>query len=298
MTHYPSFYAIIPANVRYDKELSANSKLLYGEITALTQREGFCWSTNKYFSELYDVEERTISRWIGELVSRGYIDICIEKTTTKWSRKIYLKNVLTTTKMSGGGRQKCPPAEDKNVHTLQQIITTKEQQLPAGEEISPKNTQEEKPVSASPSVVSSSHEEEKIDASLTPVDIPKSLKIKLTKQYSSEQLRQAIACVSSMKPDNVAASLIAALKNGWTPVEESSEDVNRALCARLMQFDGLQVKFGVLEVSPSYVRLRGTAIDGSKDVDIFTKDRGFKLSVKGLFEKYGFSEALAALNSQ
>lgn len=34
MTEHRSYYAIIPANVRYDKRLKPNTKLLYGEITA------------------------------------------------------------------------------------------------------------------------------------------------------------------------------------------------------------------------------------------------------------------------
>lgn len=70
-----SYYAIIPANVRYDKQLRANAKLLYGEITALCNEKGFCWATNSYFAELYEVSKETISRWISELVDRGYIKI-------------------------------------------------------------------------------------------------------------------------------------------------------------------------------------------------------------------------------
>lgn len=68
------YYAIIPANVRYDESLSPNAKLLYGEITALCNQEGYCWASNSYFSELYNVKKETISRWISDLVASGYIN--------------------------------------------------------------------------------------------------------------------------------------------------------------------------------------------------------------------------------
>ena len=71
----PNFYAIIPANVRYDKELKANSKLMYGEITALSNKEGYCWASNKYFAELYEVTPQAISNWIKLLEKKGYIKI-------------------------------------------------------------------------------------------------------------------------------------------------------------------------------------------------------------------------------
>ena len=68
-----SYYAVIPANVRYDKRLCANAKLLYGEITALCNEKGYCWARNKYFSDLYEVSDRSIQKWIKQLVDFGYI---------------------------------------------------------------------------------------------------------------------------------------------------------------------------------------------------------------------------------
>ena len=68
-----SYYAIIPANVRYDNELTPNAKLLYGEITALCNEKGYCWATNNYFAELYGVSKTSISKWIKQLIDKGYI---------------------------------------------------------------------------------------------------------------------------------------------------------------------------------------------------------------------------------
>ena len=68
-----SYYAVIPANVRYDESLPPNAKLLYGEITALCNAEGYCWASNKYFAELYGVTLRTVANWLRTLSGRGYI---------------------------------------------------------------------------------------------------------------------------------------------------------------------------------------------------------------------------------
>ncbi len=73
MKEQPNYYAIISAEVRYDENLTANAKLLYAEITALLNMNGECFATNKYFSNLYKKSIVTISKWISELVSNGYV---------------------------------------------------------------------------------------------------------------------------------------------------------------------------------------------------------------------------------
>ena len=73
MKEQPNYYAILSAEVRYDENLTANAKLLYAEITALLNMNGECFATNKYFSNLYKKSIVTVSKWVSELVSNGYI---------------------------------------------------------------------------------------------------------------------------------------------------------------------------------------------------------------------------------
>ena len=95
MMEKPSYYAIIPANVRYNNAIKPNAKLLYGEITCLSNNEGFCWAMNQYFADLYEVDKKTISRWIGQLKKFGYIDVQVNyREGTKQIKSRYIK--LTT----------------------------------------------------------------------------------------------------------------------------------------------------------------------------------------------------------
>ena len=74
----PSYYANIPANVRYS-DLKPNAKLLYGEITALSNKEGYCFATNRYFAELYGVTKNTVSLWVSQLNNKGFISVTLIK---------------------------------------------------------------------------------------------------------------------------------------------------------------------------------------------------------------------------
>ena len=82
MTEKPNYYAIIPAKVRYSS-LKPNAKLLYGEITALSNKLGYCYASNNYFAKLYGVSKNTVSRWLSDLSKLGFITIQIERNKNK-----------------------------------------------------------------------------------------------------------------------------------------------------------------------------------------------------------------------
>ncbi|HAR6492899.1 TPA: DnaD domain protein [Staphylococcus pseudintermedius] len=90
MNEQPSYYAIITANVRYDNRLTDSEKILFAEITALSNKYGYCTATNGYFASLYEVTKVTISRRISKLKEHGYLDIEIVKENNEFKqRKLY-----------------------------------------------------------------------------------------------------------------------------------------------------------------------------------------------------------------
>lgn len=89
----PNYYSIIPASVRYDNDLTPTAKLLYSEITALSNKTGICFARDKYFAEIYDVSDRVIRKYLKQLKEKNYIDIEYEyegNTKKIKQRKLYI----------------------------------------------------------------------------------------------------------------------------------------------------------------------------------------------------------------
>ncbi|MEI0491435.1 helix-turn-helix domain-containing protein [Brachyspira intermedia] len=100
MKNNKNYYTIIPSVVRYDKRLKPLSKLIYGEITALTNDKGYSWANNNYFAEIYSVSKDTISRAIRQLEEYNYIKCIYDKSKqNNEKRKIYLNKKLSIAKM-------------------------------------------------------------------------------------------------------------------------------------------------------------------------------------------------------
>ena len=82
----PGYWAVIPAGVRYNEQIPPNAKLLYAEISSLTQEDGYCWASNEYFQKVFGFSERSVQRLIRALAESGFIRI--ENGDSK-KRKIY-----------------------------------------------------------------------------------------------------------------------------------------------------------------------------------------------------------------
>ena len=84
-----STFSVIPAAVRYDNKLTDKAKILYGTITAYCDKKGYCWATNKDFTEQYKCTTKQIIKLIKSLENNNHIKV--ERTSN--SRKIYINNL-------------------------------------------------------------------------------------------------------------------------------------------------------------------------------------------------------------
>lgn len=104
----PNYYAVIPAPVRYADDLSEFQKLLYWEITALAQKDWYCYASNNYFSSLYWKGKDWISKSINKMQELWYLKI--EHDKEAWNlRKIFIGELVKLK-----GNIKAPIGEKSN----------------------------------------------------------------------------------------------------------------------------------------------------------------------------------------
>ena len=139
-TNSPNYYSIIPANIRYDPKLQPNAKLLYGELTALSNKYGYCNATNEYFAKLFGSSKRTIINWLNSLAQNNYIKTnVIQSPNSKQviERKIFITTKLPSEKIQNRGSEKIQ--KDNNTR----FNTTSINNLVGEPDPAPKNKYEE-----------------------------------------------------------------------------------------------------------------------------------------------------------
>tara|TARA_R100000781_G_scaffold91838_1_gene56846 strand:- start:241 stop:840 length:600 start_codon:yes stop_codon:yes gene_type:complete len=101
MKEKPSYYAVIPANVRYARGITPNAKLLYAEITALCNMNGKCTASTQYFASLYEVSKTSIQKWLKILEDNNFIK---REVTYKKGSKEILSRCITLVKHSASNK--------------------------------------------------------------------------------------------------------------------------------------------------------------------------------------------------
>ena len=141
----PGYWAVLPAAVRYDPQLPPSAKILYAEISALTDQRGFCFASNAYFQSLFGMTDRTVQRILKTLQEHGYIRI-ENGSGGAGRRKIYAGiNPLAETADSTEQepRQKCRGNPDKNVGDISIVNNIPPTSPPGGERAKSKTVKRE-----------------------------------------------------------------------------------------------------------------------------------------------------------
>ncbi len=90
-------YAVIPINIMENKDLSANAKLLYGEIMALAKKSGKCYATNEHLANILGLKKASIPNLLRELSGIGLIMVDIQR-----SQKGTYRNITVSFFNNGG----------------------------------------------------------------------------------------------------------------------------------------------------------------------------------------------------
>lgn len=128
----PGYYAIIPADVRYDDNIPANAKLLYGEVAALIGKDGYCFASNQYFADVFGFSLTSVTRLLSQLEKGGYIirKVVKDKEGKVELRKIYLSVSLPCVQpppnFEGTPHQSCGEGPTKIGEYTNTSITVKE----------------------------------------------------------------------------------------------------------------------------------------------------------------------------
>ena len=75
-------------SVLRDNRLTFLERLLLIYIISLCKKNNYCWATNRYFSDIYNVTTVTISKSISNLATFGYIKTEYDNTSTNNSKRI------------------------------------------------------------------------------------------------------------------------------------------------------------------------------------------------------------------
>lgn len=116
MINKANYYAVIPATILFDKDLTPIEKILFAHISVLSEKDWYCFASNAYLWEQIDRSSSHVSKILSKIQKRWYISIFQDGT----KRLIYLE--IGVVKNDKGGCQKWQGGVVKNdKHNIEDI---------------------------------------------------------------------------------------------------------------------------------------------------------------------------------
>jgi hypothetical protein len=130
----------IPDKVRYNNELTFFARLIYSDILSLAKKENYCFATNQYFADLYNVSQKTVSISIKELEKVSCICVELTKDSKGTFRKITPLHFIGITKTSNGVEENVKRGITKTSNGYNKKVKPVLHKLPTGveENVKPK----------------------------------------------------------------------------------------------------------------------------------------------------------------
>lgn len=123
-----NYYITIPFPIIADKRLNDGDKLVYGEVSGLANREGYCFASNKYIGGVLGKSAMTVRRSIYKLRDLGYITVDLKNSEDEnTERKIYLTNAFNLPPMHEMNRGvfKYEQGGSSNMNTIDNNLESK-----------------------------------------------------------------------------------------------------------------------------------------------------------------------------
>lgn len=285
------FYAIIPYAVQIDKNLSSSEKLFFGQISGLARKHGYMWATNEQFSEMIQVPLKTVERWLQNLEVNGHIKRLTHNELIKGlngqkshfikKRKIFIidkdnqKQIETESKTSvpeDDSKKDCGTLENEGFFGTLKNEGSKGTLKNEGYKIESLNViSKQQPTP--PEVV--------VVLSLEKIDIEESLRLKISQEYSPDQINLAVdRCLNWKSRPSDQVGIMTALKraDSWVdnPSQEQKSESNQQFLQTLHDLDGKELAMTNITIGKRYIEF----VCGMKVIVYNIDENDFKIKTK------------------
>lgn len=92
---------VIPTSLLGDSRLTFLERLLLMDILSLCKKKGYCWATNEYFKNLFNVSKQTISKSVSSLSKYSYIVLVYDRKEKNNSKRVIRLSEVLKNQISG-----------------------------------------------------------------------------------------------------------------------------------------------------------------------------------------------------